>query len=130
MPDDPAPAAAPPFSRPRHEARDVALRPVLAVGLGVGVALVMLAVVANLLFPQHRLDRLLAAPLPPMAAPALQSDPPADMAAFRAADMARLNGFGWVDRAHGVAHVPIGQAMRQVARDGIPDWPAAVADRP
>ncbi|WP_182986450.1 hypothetical protein [Gluconacetobacter aggeris] len=126
MPDGPAP----PFPRPRHEARDVALRPVLAVGLGVGVALVMLAVAANLLFPQHRLDRLMAAPLPPMAAPALQSDPPADMAAFRAADMARLNGFGWVDRAHGVAHVPIGQAMRQVAREGIPDWPAGGAEQP
>ncbi|MBB2203851.1 hypothetical protein HLH27_02305 [Gluconacetobacter takamatsuzukensis] len=102
----------------------------MVVGIGVGAALVMLAVAANLLFPQHRLDRLMAAPLPPMAAPALQSDPPADMAAFRAADMARLNGFGWVDRAHGVAHVPVGQAMRQVAREGIPDWPGAGADRP
>ncbi|CAP56558.1 hypothetical protein GDI2615 [Gluconacetobacter diazotrophicus PA1 5] len=108
----------------------MALRPVLVVGIGVGVAVVMLAVLANMLFPQHTLDTELRGPLPRMAAPALQSDPPADMAAFRAADLARLNGFGWVDRAGGVAHVPIDQAMRQVARDGIPDWPSAGADRP
>ncbi|MBB2161013.1 hypothetical protein HLH48_12655 [Gluconacetobacter sacchari] len=102
----------------------------MVAGLGVGVVLVMLAVAANLLFPQRSLDRLLVTPLPPMAAPALQSDPAADMAAFGAADMARLESFGWVDRAQGVAHVPIGQAMRQVVREGVPDWPGAGAGRP
>jgi hypothetical protein len=141
MPDDAAPDDAAPDdagpgvsalapSTPRHEPRDVTLGPVISVGLGVGVMVVGLAVLADVLFPQRTWDTLLRAPLPPMTAPALQSDPPADMAAFRAADLARLNSFGWVDRAGGVAHVPIDQAMRQVARDGIPDWPAAGADRP
>ncbi|MBM9403701.1 hypothetical protein JUN65_19210 [Gluconacetobacter azotocaptans] len=126
MADDPAPH----FSRPRHEPADVTLRPVVAVGMGVGIVVVALAVLADVLFPQRALDMLLRPPLPPMTSPALQSDPPADMAAFRAADLARLTGFGWVDRKGGVAHVPIDQAMRQMARDGIPGWPAAGTGRP
>ncbi len=33
----------------------------------------------------------------------------------RAARLARLNGWGWVDRAAGVAHIPIEEAMALVA---------------
>jgi len=35
--------------------------------------------------------------------------------ADRTARRARLEGWGWVDRAHGVAHIPIGEAMALVA---------------
>ncbi|MBB2200866.1 hypothetical protein [Gluconacetobacter tumulisoli] len=115
----------PDYPRPRHEPRDVSLRPLAVGGLAVGLAVVVLAVLADFMFPQRSLDSELRGPLPRMAEPRLQSDPPADMAAFRAADLARLNSFGWVDRAGGIAHVPIDQAIRQVARDGIAGWPAA-----
>lgn len=62
-------------------------------------------------------------PVPNFPAPALQSSPRADMAAFLQAELTRLNGTGWVDRAHGIVHIPIADAMRRVAEDGIAGWP-------
>lgn len=38
----------------------------------------------------------------------------------RAARLARLNGHGWVDRARGVAHIPIEEAMALVAAGARP----------
>jgi hypothetical protein len=38
----------------------------------------------------------------------------------RAARLARLDGLGWVDRAHGVAHIPIADAMALVAAGARP----------
>jgi hypothetical protein len=32
----------------------------------------------------------------------------------------RLNGYGWVDRGRGVAHIPIEKAMEQVAGGALP----------
>ena len=52
-----------------------------------------------------------------------QANPPADLRAFLAQEHARLDGTGWVDQAHGIAHIPIDDAMRRIAHDGIPDWP-------
>ena len=39
---------------------------------------------------------------------------------WRAEHSARLNGYGWVDRDKGVAHVPIEQAMDAVANGALP----------
>jgi hypothetical protein len=47
------------------------------------------------------------------------------MGAFGAREQQWLTRYGWVDRGHGVVHIPIEQAMGAVARDGIPNWPAA-----
>jgi hypothetical protein len=35
-----------------------------------------------------------------------------------------LNSAGWVDKPHGIAHIPIEDAMREVAAQGIAGWPA------
>ena len=35
-----------------------------------------------------------------------------------------LSSYGWVDRAHGVVRVPIDVAIRHLAAQGIPSWPA------
>jgi hypothetical protein len=43
--------------------------------------------------------------------PRLQWSPRTDMARYRAKELARLDGLGWVDRSSGVAHVPIDTAM-------------------
>jgi hypothetical protein len=59
--------------------------------------------------------------IPP--APLLQTDPQDDLRRFRAEEEARLNGYGWVDRAHDIAHVPIGEAMKRVAAQGIDGFP-------
>ena len=40
---------------------------------------------------------------------------------WRAEHDAKLNGFGWVDRAKGIAHVPIERAMEAVAGGALPE---------
>jgi hypothetical protein len=57
------------------------------------------------------------------AKPRLEIDPAADLAAFRAQQQQALGSYGWVDRAHGVVRIPIDQAMQDVAKAGIKDWP-------
>ncbi len=56
-------------------------------------------------------------------APLLQTDPATDLKDFRAEEEARLNSYGWVDRSHGIAHIPISQAMAEIAAKGLPDFP-------
>ncbi len=74
-------------------------------------------------FPGALLDRTIRPPLPIYPAPQLQPSPRADMQRFYAVEMQRLNSTGWVDRARGAVHIPIAQAMGDVARDGIAGWP-------
>ena len=50
---------------------------------------------------------------PPM--PRLQADVGADEDALRARQLGELNSYGWVDRAHGQARIPINRAMDLVA---------------
>jgi hypothetical protein len=42
------------------------------------------------------------------------------LARWRAEHATRLNGFGWIDRGKGIAHVPIEQAMEKVAAGALP----------
>jgi hypothetical protein len=58
-------------------------------------------------------------------APRLQVDPQADLRAFRQSQDARLSSYGWVDRDKGIVRIPIEEAMRKLARQGIPGWPGA-----
>jgi hypothetical protein len=39
---------------------------------------------------------------------------------WKAEHAAKLNGYGWVDRSKGIAHVPIEQAMEAVAGGALP----------
>ena len=76
------------------------------------------------LFPASPIDRTIHLPLPQYPQPRLQPNPREDFAAFHAREMQRLDGTGWVDREHGVVHIPIADAMRKVAQEGIAGWPA------
>ena len=51
-------------------------------------------------------------------APALQTMPLADLEALQAAQRARLEEYGWVDKEKGIVRVPIGRAMQIVAAKG------------
>ncbi len=53
--------------------------------------------------------------LPPTAGVALEPDAIAALARFRKEKSALLEGYAWVDRAHGVVRIPIEEAMRIVA---------------
>jgi hypothetical protein len=43
------------------------------------------------------------------------------LADWRQGRVARLNGYGWIDRAKGVAHVPIERAMEAAAGGALPE---------
>lgn len=50
--------------------------------------------------------------------PELQKAPQNDLSRFTAAQAATLSGYAWVDREHGIARIPIDEAMRQTAGRG------------
>jgi hypothetical protein len=114
----------------QHEPTDIGagfIWGVVALCLGMLLACALLVV---WLYPQSGLDRTLQMPLPRYPAPSLQPDPKGDLQRFHAKEMHILEGTGWVDKEHAVVHIPITQAMREVAREGIAGWPAAPKDRP
>ena len=77
------------------------------------------------IFPRSPHGRLIPYPVPAYPPPQLQASPHEDMVRFYRQELARLNSFGWIDRSKGILHIPVDQAMREVVRNGIPDWPSA-----
>ena len=64
---------------------------------------------------------------------ALQADPTADMKAYAKEEEAALSSYAWVDRAAGVAQVPVERALEIVAERGLPvppPLPPATAPAP
>lgn len=113
------------LSPARHETSDVGFKPMLIAGLLMLVAVGLIALFVAWLYPRSTYDKQLSQPLPKFAEPALQPNTALDMQHFYAAEMTALNGVGWVDEANGIVHIPIADAMRDVARTGIADWPTA-----
>jgi hypothetical protein len=58
-------------------------------------------------------------------APELQVDPAQDLARFRAQEEKRLDTYYWVDKQKGVVHIPIEEAMKKLAKEGIAGFPQA-----
>jgi hypothetical protein len=56
----------------------------------------------------------------PVPGPRLQAAPPTELAELKESELRRLNGYGWVDRAAGIAHIPIDRAIDIVASKGLP----------
>ena len=109
-----------------HEARDASVRVILWAAAGLVAIAALIQVV--LYFQMEGLWRLRQHALPPPSpvASALPSEPPpprletapaADLRAFRAAEDARLDGYGWVDRRAGIVHIPIERAIDLVASE-------------
>lgn len=121
MPDEIMLAAA------KHEPKDVGGK-----FIWIGVALVPATVLLFMLlvfwlFPKAIGDRTLHPPLPQYPSPQLQPDARADMTTFYSQEMQALNSTGWVDKTQGVVHIPVADAMRKIAQEGIPGWPAPPA---
>jgi hypothetical protein len=55
--------------------------------------------------------------------PRLQTDPAEDLARFRAQEEKRLDSYYWIDKQKGIVHIPIAQAMKELAAKGIPGFP-------
>lgn len=94
--------------------------PGLLLALAFGFVLTVAVVMASLAgaFP-HALrdaDKGPVGTLPP--APRLQAAPRRDLVAYETAERRRLATYGWSDLAQGRIHVPVEQAMREVAAQG------------
>lgn len=92
--------------------------------LGTFAFLVVAPFVLIAAFPGALTDasrRVLVAP----PAPQLQIDAAADLAKFRADEHRRLDTYYWVDKAKGIVHIPIAEAMQKLAKEGIPGFPKA-----
>jgi len=109
----------------QRETRDVGFAPMLIAGLLMLAALGLIALFVLWLYPRSTYDKQFGQSAPKFAEPVLQPDTALDMKHFYAEEMKALNGVGWVDQAQGIVHIPIADAMRDVARTGIPDWPTA-----
>lgn len=119
---------------PGHETRDVSVRNTALVMAG--LALSALAVIGTMIWLMSTFAasqrRALPALTPQQKArlappsPNLQANPYADIDRERAANEARLAGYGYRDEAHTRARIPIGRAMDlTVGRSLEPAEPAA-----
>ncbi len=113
-----------------HEANTLVVKglivfAVVLVAVGVFVEFCLVYVMRD--FAQE--ERTLQALAPPVFAddsgpvpgPRLQARPPTDLAKLKEAELRRLNGYGWVDREAGIAHIPIARAIEIVASKGLPN---------
>jgi len=116
-------------ARHGHETRDVNIRLIGIFGLG------MLALLAGSLALMGWLFGVFAGTpgghgrstpgaemrsRPP--APRLQTSPTQDMQEMLHAENARLQSYGWIDHASGIARIPIDRAMELLATQGLPSW--------
>ncbi len=60
-------------------------------------------------------------------APRLQANPAGEFTSFKEKELARLNGYGWVDEKKGIAHIPIDRAIEILAVKGLPKGSASGA---
>jgi len=112
------------------EASDVNIRGILAFGIGLLVAAVVIHVLVWLLFAYFASrESQLAARDFPLAAeqqnrlppePRLQTNPKQDLADLRRREEIILNSYGWVDRNAGIVRIPIGEAMKLTVERGLP----------
>jgi len=91
----------------------------LVVHFGIGVMYRMLIERAKATGEQpYPLAVSAEAKLPPE--PRLQAQPSREIGDFRATEEDYLHGYGWVDKAAGVVHIPLEEAMRLTIERGLP----------
>lgn len=112
---------------PGYETRDVDLRLPLYTGMSVLALLVVVLFVVWLLsggagggIPSLWTSSLFEQPLKGPA-PSLESDPRGELLRARQKAKARLESYGWVDRRHGIVHIPIERAIDLYASRPAPE---------
>jgi len=124
-------------ARGGYEARDA--NPSSLVHFAVGLAVMLVFVWAGMFWlmkyfsrvqdtgpPATPFEQVSGSRLPPL--PRLQVDPVQDLSLVRAQQGGALDSYGWVDRGHGIVHIPIEQAMDLILeRGGLPARPNAPA---
>ena len=115
-----------------HEESDVNVRAILAFGGGLLVLGIVIQVLLALLFGYYSRQAAQGVRIFPLGAqhqeqlppePRLQTNPAEDLRQLRAHEDEVLEGYGWVDQGAGVAHIPIGEAMKVTIQRGLPVRP-------
>jgi hypothetical protein len=118
--------AEPNAANPGYETRDVNIRAVLWLGIGVGGGTILVGALLWLLLAGfvHRAERR-ERPLSPLAAerkgppaPHLQDAPLVDYREFRAREDHLLSTYGWADKEKGTVRIPIERAMELLVERG------------
>ncbi|MGI9115437.1 MAG: hypothetical protein ACR2FX_10495 [Chthoniobacterales bacterium] len=110
-----------------HETRDISVRLVAWVALGLIVAAIIMHVgVAGLFYvfkqdhPSPETPSRITEPRVIAPEPRLQNNPSADLAQFRTEEESKLNSYGWIDKEAGVIRIPIQRAMDLIGERGLP----------
>lgn len=113
-------------SKPGFERRDAPPRGIVYATLGlfagIGLSMLFVAGLLHILEPARQTHQTA-----PQSAwlisrtPPLEVAPTADGAAVRAQAEEKLRDYAWVDRAGGIARIPIERAMELTARRGWPE---------
>src|SRR6185437_13481276 len=98
--------------------------PVAVVYVGILVLLVISCFAIVIAYPNSLTDVSRALRINPPG-PRLQTSNDADLRRLRTEEDKRLNGYYWVDKQKGIAHIPIEEAMKKLARTGIAGFPKA-----
>jgi hypothetical protein len=77
--------------------------------------------------PSDLIGGLSAAPRPTPPAPQLEAQPGQSLQPYMAAEQAKLASYRWVDRANGIAAIPIDRAMDVIVQQGLPSRPSSTA---
>jgi hypothetical protein len=113
-----------------HQGHDADVRVVswiaMALLVMVFVAGLIVLFMMNLMGAPHYISR----PRLPVPVPHLQDQPGRDIAALRHEKQAMLDGYGWIDRRHGIVHIPIGLAMDKLAKTPMGLMPDGKEDPP
>jgi hypothetical protein len=113
----------------RFEPSDLHAKAVFLTGIGVLVGTWLTVALVYPYFAYLKHERAVASPAPTAAArngnpvppePRLQANPTQDLEGFRAWEESQLHDYHWVDRGRGVVSIPIDEAIRMVAKRGIP----------
>jgi hypothetical protein len=105
-----------------YEQSDWPLGTIGLIFVGILLLLVISPFVMMAAFPTTPADVSRALTVEPPQ-PLLQTDPSEDLARFRAEEQKRLNSYYWIDKNKGIVHIPIEQAMKEVAVEGIDGFP-------
>ena len=111
-----------------HETSDVNVLGVIWFAMGLVVLAVVMHISLAGLFVwfkhQHpsaeAASRVVTEPRIHAPAPRLQANPVPELNQLRASEEEKLNTYGWIDRQHGVARIPIERAMDLIAERGLP----------
>jgi hypothetical protein len=111
--------------RPAHEVRDMSVGAVALFAVGLAITLILVHFAASGMYryfasrPSHYPPGSpLAVTKEQFAGPHLLVNQSLDMEKFLAVEDVALHSYGWMDRDHGVVHIPIDRAMELLVQSG------------